>query len=265
LQISDLPPGSIRLKSYNGRSFFNVLLSDPATRKRANVLEVLDGFPDSKFILIGDTGEKDLELYASIASERPKQILAVFIRDVHATGLLEPTGSLPRPTIRRAQTKKMSLPLKSGPGRLFSMRTMSDPDLVTDLGADIDTNGNITSTFTTPPQSFSSIDTSIHHDGAVSLLEPASAPDPKSRPRMSVDSTGSSSSSLSRNIRRATGQTVTPMTEAEKKRLELQTRVNKARLMMESHIILRLFNHPQECTETDRLLEPLKDRNRKHT
>ncbi|KAG6876250.1 hypothetical protein C0992_000354 [Termitomyces sp. T32_za158] len=92
-QISQLPPGSIRLKSYAGRSIFHGLLTAPATRKRAGVVDVLDSFPESRFILIGDTGEQDMELYAELARERPCQILAVFLRDVE-TGdpIHDPTG-----------------------------------------------------------------------------------------------------------------------------------------------------------------------------
>jgi hypothetical protein len=55
------------------------------------------------------------------------------------------------------------------------------------------------------------------------------------------------------------------MTEAEKKRFELQNRVNKARLMMGSDVVLRVFKLPEECVETERLLEPLKDRIRRPT
>jgi hypothetical protein len=53
-----------------------------ADRKRGNVVEVLDSFPESKFILVGDTGEQDLELYSALAEERPHQIIAIFLRDV---------------------------------------------------------------------------------------------------------------------------------------------------------------------------------------
>lgn len=58
------PLGSLKLKSYAGRSLFSGLLSAPAVRKRAGVQEILDAFPDSRFILIGDSGEQDLELYS---------------------------------------------------------------------------------------------------------------------------------------------------------------------------------------------------------
>jgi phosphatidate phosphatase APP1 len=56
--------GSIKLRSYAGKSFLSGLLSAPAARKRAGVTEVLESFPDSKFLLIGDSGEQDMELYA---------------------------------------------------------------------------------------------------------------------------------------------------------------------------------------------------------
>ncbi|KAG1860237.1 hypothetical protein DFJ58DRAFT_726028 [Suillus subalutaceus] len=257
LQISDLPHGSIALKSYSGRSFFNALLSDPATRKRANVVEVLDGFPDSKFILIGDSGEQDLELYASIAMERPQQILAVFIRDVHNAGLADATGSSASLMSTKAPgpVKKTSLPPQPLATRPHPLRSMSDPDTLKELGPYAAKPGpsvkrRPTSKLTLLPQSFSSFDIPANSDS-------------KTKTRMSVDSIssiGSSSSSLSlRNFRRATGQTTPSMTEAEKKRFELQNRVNKAKLMMGSDVILRVFKLPEECIETERLLGPLKD------
>jgi len=64
LDLSIFLTGSIKLRSYAGRSLFNGLLTAPAARKRAGVVDVLDSFPDSQFFLIGDTGEQDLELYA---------------------------------------------------------------------------------------------------------------------------------------------------------------------------------------------------------
>ena len=49
--------------------------------RRPRATEVLDAFPDARFILVGDSGEQDLELYAAVAAERPQQVLAVFVRD----------------------------------------------------------------------------------------------------------------------------------------------------------------------------------------
>ncbi|ETW79250.1 hypothetical protein HETIRDRAFT_50464, partial [Heterobasidion irregulare TC 32-1] len=96
-QLARLPPGSIRLRSYGTRTLFTGLLSAPATRKRAGVLDVLASFPRARFLLVGDAGEQDLELYAALARERPAQVLAVFIRDVTPygggeVGIQDPTG-----------------------------------------------------------------------------------------------------------------------------------------------------------------------------
>ncbi|TFK69303.1 hypothetical protein BDN72DRAFT_840591 [Pluteus cervinus] len=101
-EISGLPLGSIRLRSYGRRSLFDGLLTDPATRKRTGVVDVLDSFPESRFFLIGDSGEQDLELYAEIAKQYPDRIIAIFIRDVEAgegiEKLEDPTGMNPRIT-----------------------------------------------------------------------------------------------------------------------------------------------------------------------
>jgi phosphatidate phosphatase APP1 len=40
-------------------------------------------FPKRKFILVGDSGEKDPEVYGKILSLYSKQIKAIFIRDVN--------------------------------------------------------------------------------------------------------------------------------------------------------------------------------------
>ena len=113
--ISELPEGSVKLRSYSGRSLFNGLLSSPSTRKRNNVVDVLNNFRESHFILVGDSGEQDLELYVSLARESqypyflipnlatllltirigPSQILGIFVRDVSTLPgepLTDPTG-----------------------------------------------------------------------------------------------------------------------------------------------------------------------------
>ncbi|RXW14056.1 hypothetical protein EST38_g11802 [Candolleomyces aberdarensis] len=80
--LSQLPPGSIKLRSFAGRSLFNGFFSAPAARKRAGVEDILKAFPDTRFLLIGDSGEQDLELYAELSQLYPDNVLGVFIRDV---------------------------------------------------------------------------------------------------------------------------------------------------------------------------------------
>jgi phosphatidate phosphatase APP1 len=43
---------------------------------------ILDRFPERKFILVGDSGEHDPEVYAALLRQRPEQILKIYIRNV---------------------------------------------------------------------------------------------------------------------------------------------------------------------------------------
>lgn len=71
-----------QLKYYGRRSLLGSLMEPAGDRKRPSIIEVLDAFPESSFILIGDSGEQDLEVYTALARDRPKQIRGIYIRDV---------------------------------------------------------------------------------------------------------------------------------------------------------------------------------------
>ncbi|CCG82179.1 Putative uncharacterized protein [Taphrina deformans PYCC 5710] len=93
IKIAGLPAGSIHLKQYSG--FLQGMFEPAAEKKRANVERILVDFPSRKFILIGDSGEQDLELYTELArSAYAKQILGIFIRDVSSikSAVATPTG-----------------------------------------------------------------------------------------------------------------------------------------------------------------------------
>lgn len=51
-------------------------------QKHDRIREVLDLHPDLPFVLVGDSGERDPEIYADIVREHPGRILAVYIREV---------------------------------------------------------------------------------------------------------------------------------------------------------------------------------------
>jgi phosphatidate phosphatase APP1 len=51
-------------------------------QKAGRIHEVLDLHPDLPFVLIGDSGEKDPEVYADVVRSRPGRVLAVYIREV---------------------------------------------------------------------------------------------------------------------------------------------------------------------------------------
>ena len=50
--------------------------------KRDRIREVLDLHPGLRFVLIGDSGQEDPEIYAETVREHPGRILAVYIREV---------------------------------------------------------------------------------------------------------------------------------------------------------------------------------------
>lgn len=78
-----LPPGSMHLKQYSG--MLQGIFEPVAERKKGTVERVLRDFPQRRWILVGDSGEADLEVYTEIAERFPGRILAVFIRDVTTT------------------------------------------------------------------------------------------------------------------------------------------------------------------------------------
>ena len=83
-KVSGLPPGSVHLKQYSGMLMMQGMFESAAERKRSSLDKILRDFPRRKFVLVGDSGEGDLEVYTEIALSYPGRILAIFIRDVVA-------------------------------------------------------------------------------------------------------------------------------------------------------------------------------------
>jgi phosphatidate phosphatase APP1 len=79
-QMAGLPPGSYHLKQYSG--MLQGIFEPVAERKKVTLEKIMRDFPERKFILIGDSGEADLEVYTDVVLTNPGKILAVFIRDV---------------------------------------------------------------------------------------------------------------------------------------------------------------------------------------
>lgn len=74
-------------------SLLSTWLQPASARKRAAIVSILDDFPETGFLLVGDTGELDLELYSELARERPHQIKALYLRDVTSDGYVGPTSA----------------------------------------------------------------------------------------------------------------------------------------------------------------------------
>jgi phosphatidate phosphatase APP1 len=75
-----LPHGSMHLKHYSG--MLQGIFEPVAERKKGSLEAIIRDFPERKFLLVGDSGEADLEVYTELVVANPGRILAVFIRDV---------------------------------------------------------------------------------------------------------------------------------------------------------------------------------------
>ena len=51
-------------------------------QKHGRIQEILDLHPGLRFVLVGDSGEKDPEIYAAVARANPDRIIAIYIREV---------------------------------------------------------------------------------------------------------------------------------------------------------------------------------------
>ncbi|KAI2615222.1 hypothetical protein GGR54DRAFT_650510 [Hypoxylon sp. NC1633] len=79
-KLARLPPGSLHLKQYTG--MLQGIFEPVAERKKGTLEKIMRDFPERKFLLVGDSGEADLEVYTELAAANPGRIVAIFIRDV---------------------------------------------------------------------------------------------------------------------------------------------------------------------------------------
>lgn len=81
MQSSALPRGSFHLRKFRlkDESLFNLFTSARATKPPV-IEQLLAAFPRREFILIGDSGEEDPEIYGEIARNHPGRIRHIYIR-----------------------------------------------------------------------------------------------------------------------------------------------------------------------------------------
>jgi hypothetical protein len=83
LKAKGFPPGSFHLREFRLKdtTVLNIFAS-PEEHKVAEIDSLLAAFPRRKFLLVGDSGEKDPEAFGAVARKRPDQIERIWIRDV---------------------------------------------------------------------------------------------------------------------------------------------------------------------------------------
>jgi len=88
IEKNKFPAGSFHLKYIRAKdsSIIDFITADQLAFKVNNIESILNDFPGRKFILIGDSGEFDPEVYTEIAQHHREQIIAVYIRDVNKPG-----------------------------------------------------------------------------------------------------------------------------------------------------------------------------------
>ena len=78
------PVATYHLKRIRGKGKTLLLLfADPKDYKFKQITPILNTFPQRKFILIGDSGEKTCEVYSELNRRFPGQIEKIWIRNVN--------------------------------------------------------------------------------------------------------------------------------------------------------------------------------------
>ncbi|MGI8866714.1 MAG: App1 family protein, partial [Rubrobacteraceae bacterium] len=81
LELQRLPTGPIFLKDWGGLK--DVLRGmDHLSHKLEVIRNILKTHPDLSFVLVGDSGQQDAEVYGQVAREFPERVRAIYIRDV---------------------------------------------------------------------------------------------------------------------------------------------------------------------------------------
>ncbi len=82
-EVREIPTGPLMLVDY-GITSDQFITPGHHAHKSMHIQTLLDRYPDLPFILIGDSGQKDPEIYLEIIRQNPGRILTAYIRDVRA-------------------------------------------------------------------------------------------------------------------------------------------------------------------------------------
>lgn len=98
-QLQRIPVGPVLFLREWGRSGIEAPSFGHRAYKLRTIRQMLDLYSDLRFILIGDSGQEDPEIYTELVGLYPERILAVYIRNV--------SRDLKRPEAIRALAKKV--------------------------------------------------------------------------------------------------------------------------------------------------------------
>ncbi len=104
MEINDIPAGPLLLRDI-GIEADRFITSSHHDHKSAQIARILDAYPDLDFVLLGDSGQHDPEIYAQTASAYPRRIRAVYIRHVASPA----RGAAVEDLARRVQAEGVDL------------------------------------------------------------------------------------------------------------------------------------------------------------
>lgn len=81
MEINRIPHGPMLLQDW-GLTEKTLLMASHEEHKLAQIQTLVDFYPELRFVLIGDSGQHDPEIYLRVIQTHPQRILAAFIRDV---------------------------------------------------------------------------------------------------------------------------------------------------------------------------------------
>ena len=81
LAIREIPEGPIMLRDW-GLSDRELLPTSHGSHKIEAIRDIIELYPTLPFVLIGDSGQEDPEIYREIVARYPSRILAIYIRNV---------------------------------------------------------------------------------------------------------------------------------------------------------------------------------------
>ncbi|WP_170234403.1 App1 family protein [Bizionia saleffrena] len=87
LKQNDFPKGPILLRNFD--SLFKKKTIDEKPQKQKEIVNLLETYPNLPFILIGDSGEHDPDIYIEIAELYPDRIKAIYLRSVNHNKRME--------------------------------------------------------------------------------------------------------------------------------------------------------------------------------
>jgi phosphatidate phosphatase APP1 len=87
IRSNGFPAGTLHLQPFRvkDRTFLN-LFASPESFKIQTIEPLLRRFPDRHFVLVGDSGQRDPEAYATLARRYPHQVIRILIRNITGEG-----------------------------------------------------------------------------------------------------------------------------------------------------------------------------------